>query len=233
MKIFLLLIAHCIGDFSLQPMALAVKKKESFKYQLLHSLIYTICLSLVFLLYTGILKFIVLFVLTFFIHLLIDYLRIIISKNKNATFQLIAFFGDQLLHIIMLIINSKVLIDLNQIGVRLYHLHKYVKIILGFALVLAPASVTVKHILFAVDQNTSSDICVDNDRVGSLIGKLERVIIVILGMMNLYTSIALVFTAKSLARFKQLEDKSFAERYLVGTFLSLLFGLIAIIIIKS
>lgn len=82
-----------------------------------------------------------------------------------------------------------------------------------------------------IDQN-HDDICIDSDKVGQAIGILERIVIIILGLLGLYSSIALVLTAKSLARFKQLENKEFAERYLVGTFLSLIFGLIAIMIIK-
>ena len=65
---------------------------------------------------------------------------------------------------------------------------------------------------------------------GSLIGMLERIIIVLLAMLNLWSSIVLVFTAKSIARFKQLEDKNFAQKYLIGTLLSLSITLIVVLI---
>jgi hypothetical protein len=39
-----------------------------------------------------------------------------------------------------------------------------------------------------------------------------------------------VFAAKSMARFKQLEDRHFAEYYLIGTLLSFFFALIIAII---
>ena len=58
-------------------------------------------------------------------------------------------------------------------------------------------------------------------RAGKIIGYLERFIILILFITELYTLIGLVLTAKSLARFKQLEDKYFAEKFLIGTLLSL------------
>lgn len=57
-------------------------------------------------------------------------------------------------------------------------------------------------------------------RIGSLIGILEREIILMLGLMQQFGAIGFVLTAKSLARYKQLEDKDFAEKYLVGTLLS-------------
>ena len=61
---------------------------------------------------------------------------------------------------------------------------------------------------------------------------LERVVILLLGALGLYGSIALVLTAKSLARFKQLEKQEFAEKYLVGTLISLIIAILALLIIK-
>jgi len=39
-------------------------------------------------------------------------------------------------------------------------------------------------------------------------------------------------TAKSVARFKQLEDRDFAEKYLIGTLTSLALALIAAVAVK-
>ena len=50
--------------------------------------------------------------------------------------------------------------------------------------------------------------------------------------MGLYTAVALVFTAKSIARYKQLEEKEFAERYLIGTLLSLFIAVLGIIFVR-
>ena len=71
----------------------------------------------------------------------------------------------------------------------------------------------------------------NKDNAGTYIGMLERIIILLLGILGLYGSIALVLTAKSLARFKQLEDKSFSEKYLVGTLMSLIIAILALFII--
>lgn len=57
-------------------------------------------------------------------------------------------------------------------------------------------------------------------------------VILLLGALGLYGSIALVLTAKSLARFKQLENKEFAEKYLVGTLISLIIAILALLVIK-
>jgi hypothetical protein len=62
-------------------------------------------------------------------------------------------------------------------------------------------------------------------KIGSWIGILEREIILILGLMGQYGAIGFVLTAKSVARYKQLENKAFAEKYLVGTLLSALIAI--------
>lgn len=73
----------------------------------------------------------------------------------------------------------------------------------------------------------------DNPNIGFTIGILERVITAVLLLYNQYSAIGLVLTAKSIARFKQLEKRDFAEKYLIGTLTSLLISLLATIIIEK
>lgn len=65
-------------------------------------------------------------------------------------------------------------------------------------------------------------------KVGYFIGVLEREIIFILGLLGQYGAIGFVLTAKSLARYKQLEEKNFAEKYLVGTLISALAAIVCV-----
>ncbi|MFX0125417.1 MAG: hypothetical protein ACFFAE_17485, partial [Candidatus Hodarchaeota archaeon] len=53
------------------------------------------------------------------------------------------------------------------------------------------------------------------------------------GLLGEYGAISFVFVAKSMARFKQLEKRQFAEYYLIGTLLSLFFALIVAIIAQG
>jgi Protein of unknown function (DUF3307). len=62
-------------------------------------------------------------------------------------------------------------------------------------------------------------------KIGSWIGILEREIILLLGLLGQFGAIGFVLTAKSLARYKQLENKAFAEKYLIGTLLSALIAI--------
>lgn len=61
---------------------------------------------------------------------------------------------------------------------------------------------------------------------GKLIGNLERFLILTLVILEEYTAIAFVLTAKSVARFRELDKRKFAEYYLIGTLTSTLVAII-------
>ncbi|UCD72026.1 MAG: hypothetical protein JSW70_03270 [Syntrophobacterales bacterium] len=69
-------------------------------------------------------------------------------------------------------------------------------------------------------------------RAGAIIGILERIFVVTLVILDQYASIALIFTAKSIARFEELKHREFAEYYLIGSFSSILFSLLIGILTK-
>ncbi len=60
---------------------------------------------------------------------------------------------------------------------------------------------------------------------GRLIGVLERAIAVTLVLLGQYGALGLVVAAKALARFRGLEERDFAEYFLIGTLASLLVAL--------
>ena len=57
-------------------------------------------------------------------------------------------------------------------------------------------------------------------RIGATIGALERLLIVVFVLTRTEAAIGFVVAAKTLARFKQLDDRGFAEYYLLGTLAS-------------
>lgn len=66
---------------------------------------------------------------------------------------------------------------------------------------------------------------------GKWIGIYERLIVAALSLLNQYSAIAFIFTAKSIARFKQLEsDKDFAEVYLLGSLASVFLAMASAIL---
>ena len=96
-------------------------------------------------------------------------------------------------------------------------------IAMGLA-VTKPANVFIRKMLAAGRTDDQSDrensAAARSARTGRYIGCLERLLMLALLFFAQYGSIAIVFTAKSIARFKQLEDREFAEYYLFGTLLS-------------
>lgn len=66
---------------------------------------------------------------------------------------------------------------------------------------------------------------------GKWIGIFERLIVAALSLLNQYSAIAFIFTAKSIARFKQLEsDKDFAEVYLLGSLASVFLAMVSAVL---
>lgn len=61
---------------------------------------------------------------------------------------------------------------------------------------------------------------------GKIIGYFERLLVIILVVYGAFTAIAFIITAKSLARFKQMDDRDFAEYFLLGTLSSIFLGII-------
>ena len=61
---------------------------------------------------------------------------------------------------------------------------------------------------------------------GRMIGALERGLALTLVLLGQYGALGLIVAAKSLARFKALEDREFAEYFLIGTLASLLLALL-------
>ena len=57
-------------------------------------------------------------------------------------------------------------------------------------------------------------------RIGATIGALERLLIVVFVLVGAEAAVGFVIAAKTIARFKQLDDRGFAEYYLLGTLAS-------------
>ena len=70
-------------------------------------------------------------------------------------------------------------------------------------------------------------------KAGTMIGILERAIILTFGILNQFGAISFVFLAKSMARFRQLEKRIFAEYYLIGTLSSFLFALLISVVVQT
>ena len=71
------------------------------------------------------------------------------------------------------------------------------------------------------------------ENVGEWIGVLERWITLSFVFTSSFTAIAFALTAKSIARFKEMDNKIFAEYYLLGTSASIIIAIITGMVVKS
>ena len=70
-------------------------------------------------------------------------------------------------------------------------------------------------------------------RIGATIGVLERIIVAALTLASALDAIGLVVAAKTLARFRQLDDREFAEYYLLGTLASISVAIISSLVARQ
>lgn len=253
----LLLIFHILGDFYFYPKQLKKLNDKKIIFLVIHALIYIIFFLILFFVSQDFLSISLIIAGLFIFHFLIDYFFIKIGKEtKNTALFIINQIIKLLILLIIWFILKDSIIDVAVINEFLQELdlfadiEKIISVVCILLLIVKPASLFIEKVITFVDVN-AEDENVDEFQVleikedkenekethtkkninyGSLIGILERISIVLLAVLNLWASIALVITAKSIARFKQLEDKKFAQKYLIGTLLSLVITLVVLIV---
>ena len=72
----------------------------------------------------------------------------------------------------------------------------------------------------------------EQENAGEVIGIIERILILTFVLVGSYEAVAFSVAAKSIARFNELDDKYFAEYYLLGTSISVSIAVILGVIIK-
>lgn len=103
----------------------------------------------------------------------------------------------------------------------------------GFLYLSDPANAFVKCLLNKYGIRPDED--EDNDELGrgALIGTLERWIVFLLILLSQYTAIAFVIAAKSIMRYKKIEeDPEFGEYFIAGTLASITVALFVGILVK-
>ncbi len=238
MILYLILIAHFFADFTLQSASWAEKKTKKFRYLVGHAVTYAAVVVAALLTSVSISSVWCPLGLISVSHFLIDWIRIFVDKKYNTpTISFLSFLIDQVLHISIIFIAvygwqlemhraSWIVALAEQITIE-----QILRYALIFVVILDPASVCIKKLtLYATGSVQGAG--KKEPPVGSVIGKLERLIIVILVICNQIGAIGFVLTAKSLARYKQLDNQSFAEKYLVGTLGSTAIAIITALLLK-
>lgn len=164
-------------------------------------------------------------------HGVIDSLKSWLTRQRDGA-SFVPFVADQLAHLGVLAVAYLVLTRLTgPLPARLSDLELQVwtlgaVLAAVFAFNWTGGAVLVSGVLDTLSPSLEEDEDSGVRGSGRLIGILERTIALILIVLGEWGALALLLTAKSIARFEELKDRRFAEYYLVGTLTSLLVAIV-------
>ena len=220
----LFLIIHVVADFYLLSIGLGAENESKDKALAWHTVVYaTVMLlsALALTLIQGDPRMMWAGLTLSSLHAAAALLKQIISKTKRMekpNAQAWLYLSDQLLLILCAVfITNRFTAALPIPGLTL-------RWILLLSLIHKPANVSFKKMLSKYEASGEAVRPDTLPGAGAVIGSLERVLCAIFIGLGQYASIGLIYTAKSIARFKKIEENpKFAEYYLIGTLYSILF----------
>ena len=228
---FLLLFVHILGDFYFQSQTTARKKVKKLKWVSYHCIIYgVISFVLVKLLVPNFsYSLLWLFIIG---HAVIDITKYYLVKKylKNNFYDKYVFIIDQIIHLLILVFISYYALKsgevykynafINDVLVTMeIPIESLLSLVLKLLLIHKPINIFIALIMN--DYKPEDKKKDDTIKAGRMIGTVERIIMLFFLSIKQYSSVGLVLTAKSIARYNKIaEDQKFAEYYLLGTLLS-------------
>ena len=228
---FLLLFVHILGDFYFQSQTTARKKVKKLKWVSYHCIIYgVISFVLVKLLVPNFsYSLLWLFIIG---HAVIDITKYYIVKKylKNNFYDKYVFIIDQIIHLLILVFISYYALKsgevykynafINDVLVTMeIPIESLLSLVLKLLLIHKPINIFIALIMN--DYKPEDKKKDDTIKAGRMIGAVERIIMLFFLSIKQSSSVGLVLTAKSIARYNKIaEDQKFAEYYLLGTLLS-------------
>lgn len=217
----LYLVVYFLVDFHFQSPSMADKKKTDIRYVSYHLLVVTLGFGALLIFRSTLLSSVLLIIIA---HALIDMTKYFVTHRLNLTNnqKLSLFVGDQLLHILSMVMINTVAGNTVTLPVST----PFLLLILFGVLITKPINILFK---LAFSRFQSLDISSEESvkGAGAMVGNLERIAMGILMLLGQFASVGLVFTAKSIARYNKISDSpSFAEYYLIGS----LYSIIAVLI---
>ncbi|MDF2988761.1 MAG: hypothetical protein K0R50_4271 [Eubacterium sp.] len=244
--ITVMITLHILADFYLQTEKIARNKVLSFKGVSVHSLQYGIVYALAFIFVRFNPLLLLCFILAVIAHFLVDSLKYWMSNRSEFKGffgkPALIFLADQLLHIVSLLL---IVLLYEKAGPQEPLLYLYgiwsellgvlnlkpafaISWLLLILLILKPANITfgVFFSTFKPEEEAKRD--EKQQKTGAIIGSLERILIVFFISINQYSALGFILTAKSIARYDAIaKDRMFAEYYLIGTLVSVVFSVAA------
>ncbi len=252
----LILMGHLLADFYVQTNSIAQRKNSDNKAFALHGVLYALCmLPFCLIVFAWWSSFLISWIVISLTHALIDLAkRTIINRdttsisNEKHPNELACFCLDQIAHIalcaaVVAIASSKgTLVPEAWLFIPLQDLMGGGNTLIVLAVVVTaflfngrPVSCLIQLIFTRIRLTTNSDDTQhqEEQRAGRWIGVFERMLVVVLTLCGQFSAIAFVLAAKSIARFKQLDDQAFAESYLIGTLASMTFAILSSLCFQS
>lgn len=246
--VVLLLLAHIVGDFYLQCDFIAEKKRQGFRWLVLHGFMYYLGVIMVFASVMSRQVFVHSTLLSI-LHFLVDTLKYFLTTSRGSFREKESskvFILDQLTHLASIIVVAYMFTAngnkiqmlgymkdiVERIGLTVITLKMLLTWVTALLLIHKPVNILISRVLVPYKPISKSSLR-DDRQAGRLIGTIERVVIITLISLGQYSTIGLVLTAKSVARYDMIsKDPGFSEYYLLGTLLSAL-SVIAISILVS
>lgn len=234
--LYLLIFAHVVADYPLQPRQLSLKKQEKLVYVLVHALIY-LFITLLFLSPFLTYKLTVGVFLLFLSHLFNDSVRVKLS-NRWEEKEFIWGVMDQGFHLFAI---GVIWCFFSPPGVGYRWLppldfklaNKIILYLIGYILVLKGGTDFVRGILGLSPKRIRDRFLTRKGvSIGGLMGNVERVVYLTLFLLGQFVALGFVFLVKVLVEVRFLRDRDQARYFLVGALSSLLIALVIGAVLK-
>ena len=229
------LVFHILLDFYCQGDRVAKEKERNIKALLLHCTLYALGFGVLAgtMFELGPLGMLGFAGVTLVSHFVIDGPIRRFAKRRGVN-ELLRFVFDQSLHVAVLV----VLLFFSGVAAKTALQGYEMRVMLAWASVILccgkPAAIAISTVLCCARLHSGDEGSSVGPKSGRWIGILERMLVLALSMLGEYSAIAFVFTAKSIARFKEIEqNRDFAEVYLLGTLASVTIALFAALAAKA
>ena len=209
----LLVAAHAVGDFLLQPDTLARRKATGFGAMILHAVIVAATSYLFLQAWTC--WQVPAYVLV--VHTVID-----VAKRNGASRAVWAFVLDQATHVASLWLLAELALGLGWLTGFQGDIYRVLIVIGGLAATVPGAGLLIglcAERLMADNRQVLADLQ-GLKGGGKYIGQLERALIFILIFVQQPAAIGFLVAAKSILRFEGVRNQHLAEYVLIGTLLS-------------
>jgi len=247
--LLLLLAGHFIADIPLQPSKLANRKRKGITAVLLHgTIVFAVQGALLFPFMCSDVAIVILILAV--THTFVDFLKVKIEGNggsgennhtvavtvgKRGISSLRLFYLDQIIHTVIVVAAWMFLL---QVGadkrLAFYGFDPSLISFISVAAIVAAGyglngkggTIIVRKILMSYPDVLPDPVGKPQTKaglyaMGKMIGNLERFLVFRLVLLGEWSAIGFILAAKSVARFRELESRDFADYYLIGTLASI------------